>query len=468
MNSPSISPSPADDIRRYHLPVATCVILGLNVVIFILMTLSGGSQNTNVLLEFGASYGPYFRAGETWRVVMPMFLHIGVAHLAVNMLALYLLGSLLEPLYGYGRFSLLYVLSGMGGSLLSMEASSHIAAGASGAIFGIAGAMLVTGFLHPHVVPRRWKSIFGVGILLAIAINLIFGRVVPHIDNWAHLGGLITGLALAWLIPPAAANEGQAAVRHAQPIVILPAILVALAIVATANHYLKTREAAQLITDSARLTADHQPDRAITLLEEARRLDPNNAAVREQLGALYLQAKRYPQAIREFQQALRFSPFSGADMIRLATAYEESGDLAKARELLEEAVRKMPNDVSAQEELAEVCTGLKLFPEAIRRYQRVLQLAPNSPLALNNLAWLYATCPDAHYRNPSAALQTALRAVQLTAWKQPDFVDTLAAALYANGKAGLAAQVETKALQLDPKNQIFQDNLSRYRHAPKP
>src|SRR5487761_1610308 len=262
-SSPTTSPPP-DEIIWRRLPLATCVILGLNVVIFILMTLSGGSQNADVLLAFGASYGPYFRAGEIWRLVMPMFLHIGIAHLAVNMAALYLLGSLLEPLYGYGRFSLLYVLSGMGGSLLSMEASSHIAAGASGAIFGIAGAMLVTGFLHPHVVPRRWKSIFGVGILLAIAINLIFGRVVPHIDNWAHLGGLIAGLALAWLIPPAAANEGQAVVRRAQPIVILPAILVALAIVATANHYLKTREAAQLTTDSARLTADHQPGRAIT------------------------------------------------------------------------------------------------------------------------------------------------------------------------------------------------------------
>ncbi|HLI30328.1 MAG TPA: tetratricopeptide repeat protein, partial [Terriglobia bacterium] len=248
----------------------------------------------------------------------------------------------------------------------------------------------------------------------------------------------------------------------------LPAILVALAIAATANHYFKTREAAQLIIDSARLTADHHPGRATSLLEEARRLDPNNVAVREQLGALYLQAKQYPQAIHEFQQALHFSPFSGADMLRLATAYEQSGNLSKARDLLEEAGIKMPQDVNVQEELAEVYAELKLFPEAIRSYQRVLQLAPNFPLALNNLAWLYATCPDARYRNPSAALQAALRAAQLTAWKQPDFVDTLAAALYVNGKANLAVKVETKALQLDPKNQAFQDNLLRYRHAAKP
>ena len=432
------------------------------------MTLSGGSQNADVLLAFGASYGPYFRAGEIWRLVMPMFLHIGIAHLAVNMAALYLLGWLLEPLYGYGRFSLLYVLSGMGGSLLSMEASSNVAAGASGAIFGIAGAMLVTGLLRPQVVPRRWKSLFGAGILLAIIINLIFGRFVPHIDNWAHLGGLVTGLALACVIPPIASSKGQSGVNGIQPVAILPAILVALAIVATANHHLKTRQISQLIADSTRLETEKQPDRAISLLEEARRLDPHNATVREQLGALYLEAKRYPQAITEFRQALRFSPLSTADMILLASAYKQSGNLSKARVVLEAAERKMPDDVGIQEALAEICTGLKMFPEAIQHYQKALQLAPNSPLALNNLAWLYATCADARYRNPGAALQPALRAVQLTGWKQPDFMDTLAAALYANGKSELAAQVEAKALLLDPLNRTYQDNLAHYRHAPGP
>ncbi|MGH9356918.1 MAG: rhomboid family intramembrane serine protease [Terriglobia bacterium] len=465
MNPPPAAYPPPNEFNWRRLPAATCVILALNVVIFILMTLSGGSQNTEVLLAFGASYGPYFRAGEIWRLVMPMFLHIGVAHLAVNMVALYLLGSLLEPLYGYGRFSLLYVLSGMGGSLLSMEASPHIAAGASGAIFGVAGAMLVTGLLRPQIVPRRWKSLFGVGILLAIIINLIFGRFVPHIDNWAHLGGLAAGLALACIIPPVVASKEIRAVRGVQPIVIIPAVLVALAIGATANHRLKTGQASQLIAGSLRLEKENQTGRAISLLEEARRLDPHSEIVREQLGELYLDTQRYPQAIAEFQQALRFSPLSNADVVRLAIAYEQSGDPGKARSLLEEAQRKVPDDAGIQETLAEVYGGLKMFPAAILHYGKALKLAPNSPVALNNLAWLYATCPDARYRNPAAALQCSLRAVQLTGWRQPVLLDTLAAALDANGKASVAAQVETAALQLDPQNRAYQDALAKYHRA---
>src|SRR5262249_25708954 len=90
-------------------PGATYVLIALNALVFGLTTLSGGSTNPDVLLEFGASYGPYFRHGEYWRLVMPMFLHIGVLHLLVNMYGLYLLGRILEHVYGYGRFAFLYV-----------------------------------------------------------------------------------------------------------------------------------------------------------------------------------------------------------------------------------------------------------------------------------------------------------------------------------------------------------------------
>src|SRR6185437_7824658 len=89
-------------------PVATLTLIALCVLVFILETLAGGSKNTEVLLNFGASYGPYLRRGDYWRLVMPMFLHIGWFHIAVNMYALYLLGPILERLYGYARFSVIY------------------------------------------------------------------------------------------------------------------------------------------------------------------------------------------------------------------------------------------------------------------------------------------------------------------------------------------------------------------------
>lgn len=460
-------PARAHTGRRYYPTVATYVILSVNVLIFILMTVKGGSENVDVLLNFGASYGPFFRAGEYWRLVMPMFLHIGWAHLFVNMFALYLLGNFLEPLYGYGRFTLLYVVSGMGGSLLSMEASPHIAAGASGAIFGIAGAMLVTGLLHPEAVPRGWKNVFGIGILLVIVTNLIFGHFVRHIDNWAHLGGLLTGLVLAWIIPPARL-ETRATVplgHSAQPILALPVILVAVAMGATANHYLKTQQITRLLKDSASLEAAHKPDRALALLEEARQIAPHDLRVHEGLGALYLGMKQYAPAIRELEEALRLNPYSPEDTLRLAAAYQGKGELVKARQILESAQKRLPQDVSTQEALGDIYASLKLDPDAIRQYEGVLKKAPNSSIAHNNLAWLLATTDNPRYRDPRAALQHALRAVQLTGWKQPDFIDTLAAALSANGKFKLAAEVEAKALQIDPQNRLFQENLDRYRKA---
>jgi membrane associated rhomboid family serine protease/tetratricopeptide (TPR) repeat protein len=538
MNSLSVEPDNSPTYypgRRYYPVVATYVILAVNVSVFILMTLAGGSKNVQVLLSFGASYGPFFRAGEYWRLVMPMFLHIGVAHLATNMFGLVLLGYFLEPLYGYGRFSLIYVLSGMAGSLLSMEASAHIAAGASSAIFGIAGAMLVTGFLHPEAVPWRWKNVFGIGILLVIVVNLGFGHFVKHIDNWAHLGGLLCGISLALLIPPARLRSGASAwsQRPAQPVTIVPATLVVIAIVATASHYVKAGELTSLLQASGRMDALHQPDRALSLLQQAQRIAPHNFQVCEALGALYLERRQYGRAISELEQALRLDPSSSRDAVALAEAYnalhqpqralsllqqagriaphnfqvsealgvlylerrqyaqaipelkqalqlepssapdavalaeayEDSGQLAQARQVLETAHRKAPEDAGTQEALAELCSRLKLYQAAINQYKGVLKLAPNSAIAHNNLAWLYATCDDPQYRDPKDALHHAWIAVRLSGWRQSEFVDTLAAAFFANGQPKLAAVTEGKALQLAPANQEFQASLARYRKA---
>ncbi|MGH9470720.1 MAG: rhomboid family intramembrane serine protease [Terriglobia bacterium] len=462
-----IAPSGDRRGRRYYPVVATYILVGFNVLVFALMTSAGGAKNLDVLLEFGASFGPWFRAGQYWRLVMPMFLHIGLWHLLVNMFALYLLGSFLEPLYGYGRFTLLYVLSGMGGSLLSMEASPHIAAGASGAIFGIAGAMLVTGLLHPETVPRRWKDVFGIGILVVIVINLIFGHLVQHIDNWAHLGGLATGVIVALLIPPARldVNSPHWSESAMQWIVILPLAIVLVAIGATANHYTHTQQVTRLLADSARLISAHQDSRARALLEEARRIDPDDARVHEALGLLDLGQKDYAAAIRDFQEALRLNPASVPDSLRLALAYEASGDLSKARQVLERAEQRLPPSPELQERLAEICANLGLYGAAIHHYNEALKLAPNSPVVLNNLAWLYATCSDPSWRNPRAALEHAIRAVQLTGWKQPSFIDTLAAALASSGQFKLAAETEARALRIDPGNQAFQESLAHYRKA---
>jgi rhomboid protease GluP len=469
-DQPIIIPSPTPEafvIRRRFLPVATYIILALNVLVFLLMELSGGSRSPDVLLNFGASYGPYMRRGEYWRLVMPMFLHIGFLHLVLNTTALFILGRILERVYGYGRFALLYVACGVGSSALSMTLSSSVSAGASGAIFGIAGAMLTTGYLHRAAVPRHWRRAFGGGILPLIVINLILGYSIAGIDNWGHLGGLLSGMLLSAVIPPPGLDWVPAGPQDepSQAAVIVPVLVVALAMTAAVDHYRTSRAVVRLLSEGARLRAAGQSDRALERIREASRLAPRDERPHEELGSLYLQQGQAPEAIREFEEARRWSPDSTRARLGLALAYRRKGDLANAEKMFEDVFGKNPRSAEGHRVLADLCAEQKLYREAIGHYQAALVLQPDDAVVHNNLAWLFATSEEPEFRNPRGALEHAQRAVTLTGWKEAAFVDTLAEALYANGKFDEAVKAQTEALKLEPDNREFQEHMARYRKA---
>ena len=463
-----LRPSPEPPvIRRRYFPAATLIILGLNVVIFILMELAGGSRSPDVLLSFGASYGPYIRRGEYWRLVMPMFLHIGFVHLFLNVTALIVLGRILESVYGYGRFALLYVTCGMGSSFLSMTLSRSVSAGASGAIFGIAGALLTTGYVHRAAVPRRWRAAFGGGILPLIVVNLTLGYYVPGIDNWGHLGGLITGILLSALIAPPGLEwvPGTPLEEPSQAAVLIPLIVVALAMAAAVSHYRTSHTMLRLLAESARFRNAGQSERALELIQEARKLLPRDERPHEELGSLYLQRGQVADAIREYEEARRLSPDSPRALLGLALAYRQKGDFAKAREMFEAILGKDPRSAEGHRVLADLCAEQKAYREAIHHYQAALQRDPNNAVAHNNLAWLFATSEDQQFRNPRGALEHAQRAVALSGWQEAAFIDTLAEAFYVNGNFAEAVKVQTEALKLQPDNREYQEHMARYRKA---
>jgi rhomboid protease GluP len=466
---------------RRQWPVATLVILGVTILVFLLEILAGGSTNPDVLLELGASYGPYIHRGEYWRLVMPIFLHAGLLHIFLNGYALWVLGPLLERIYGYGRYTCLYIGAGVGASMVSAWRANSIAVGASGAIFGVASAMVVVGYQHPEVVPWRWHRLFGRRMIAVILISLAFGPALelvsrifkinlPRIDNWAHLGGIATGALLALLIaPPRRWEEGEpgAAAPEApsQALVVVPIAIVMLAFVFTARHYRVFSEVTRLLTEGARLEALHQNDAAVEHWQEAARLAPNDERPHDALGFWYLEHNRSSEAVEQYREALRSIPDSDEAQLGLAVAYQKSGDQAKARELLDAVRKENPPDAESQEQLADLCAKLKLYADAIERYQRTLQLAPTLAVAHNNLAWLYATAEDPEFRNPAQALEHAQRAVALSRSRQPEYLDTLAEAWYVNQKYAEAVKVETQALALAPDNDEYQDHMARYRKA---
>ncbi|GAA0443331.1 hypothetical protein GCM10008983_20670 [Lentibacillus halophilus] len=171
-------------------PFITYVLLAVNVFLFLLLAINGGSTSTETLIRFGAKYNPaILEQGEWWRIVTSMFLHIGIVHLAMNMLAVFYLGSAVESIYGSVRFVMIYFLAGIGGGLASFAFTANISAGASGALFGLFGALLFFGVMHKQVFFRT----MGMNVILLVGINIIFGLSVPQIDNGAHMGGLIAG-----------------------------------------------------------------------------------------------------------------------------------------------------------------------------------------------------------------------------------------------------------------------------------
>lgn len=171
----------------------TFLLIFINLIIFFMLELNGGSTNIETLVKYGAKYNPAIIEGEWWRIISSMFLHIGALHLFMNMLAIYYLGTAVERIYGSTRFVIIYFISGIIGGLTSFAFNTHIAAGASGALFGLFGALLYFGVIHKQL----FYQTMGKSVIFILLINLAFGFLVPQIDMGAHVGGLIGGFIAA-------------------------------------------------------------------------------------------------------------------------------------------------------------------------------------------------------------------------------------------------------------------------------
>ena len=175
----------------------TYILIAANVVMFLVETMMGGSTNTDVAIRAGALYSPLVAQGEYWRLFTSMFLHFGMMHLLFNMYALYVAGRNVELVYGKWRFLIIYVGAGLMGNIATMLLSrrAHLSVGASGAVFGLFGALLILAFRPRH----GWRIAPG-SILTTLGINLVYGFANPQINMRAHVGGLIGGALLALLL----------------------------------------------------------------------------------------------------------------------------------------------------------------------------------------------------------------------------------------------------------------------------
>lgn len=199
----------------------TTVILAINVIVFLAELALGGATG-EVLIRLGAMVPFLVATGEYWRLVTAMFLHVGVIHLLLNSWGLFLFGNLIESVFGSARFVAIYLVTGFFASAASFAFGgvNRVAAGASGAIFGLLGAWLVYNWKRRELFMAQANVR---GALLLIAINLVLGFSVQGIDNTAHVGGLVAGV-MAGL---AAEGTGTRGVRTATRLAGLALLLLA-------------------------------------------------------------------------------------------------------------------------------------------------------------------------------------------------------------------------------------------------
>lgn len=189
-------------MRRQPQAVCTTGLIVINVLVFFLLSLRGDTESGYFMLQYGAMYEPLVTEGhEYYRLITSLFLHFGIQHLLNNMVMLGALGYQLENEIGRIKFLLIYFISGIGGNLCSLYWNvSHgeqvISAGASGAIFGLMGALL-----YIVAVNRgRLGRLSGRRMLIMVALSLYFGLTSSGVDNSAHIGGLICGILITVLL----------------------------------------------------------------------------------------------------------------------------------------------------------------------------------------------------------------------------------------------------------------------------
>ena len=237
--------------------IFTVVLLIANLFVFMLMWQSSGMTSDvlwagfqePVLEAYGAKLNYLINAPnyQWWRFITPMFVHINLPHLLVNMYSLWIVGPYVEKLYGSAKFVVFWVLTGIAGVVASyltvrpnlstgllgrflFKYADTPSAGASGALFGLVGVLFVFGIKFRHELPEGFKRAFGTGMIPIIVINLFIGFVGRgFIDNAAHLGGLLSGAALATLVEYRRPGErrGMAAAWRILQVVALLLVVVA-------------------------------------------------------------------------------------------------------------------------------------------------------------------------------------------------------------------------------------------------
>ncbi|APH04385.1 rhomboid family intramembrane serine protease [Bacillus weihaiensis] len=320
-------------------PFFTYIFLAFQIVMFLVLELYGGSENTETLVNFGAKFNPYIYEGEWWRLITPIFLHIGFFHLLMNSFALYYIGPAVERAFGSLKFLLIYLIAGIGGSVASFAFSTSVSAGASGAIFGCFGALLYLGLHNRRVFFRTMGS----NLLVIIGINLALGFVIPNIDNAGHIGGLIGGFLAAVIVQ--LPQEKKWLYRILGLLAVIGLFLGAYQLGLNVTE----EEFPQLTAKKAQvLIANEEYEDAYMYLQNYLDKGQTSNDILFLLSYVEIQLEKQDQAIKHLEEIILSDETFHEAHFNLALLYERKGEAELARKQIAQALKYDPTNQSYQ------------------------------------------------------------------------------------------------------------------------
>jgi rhomboid protease GluP len=322
------------------------------------------------MVHFGANFGPYTLSGQWWRLGTYMFLHGGIFHIAMNMWCLWSLGALCESLYGRWTYAAINIITGIAGGLASVAWNPGVlSVGASGAIFGLAGALITSFYLGEFSLSGI--SIKGTlsSLLFFAGFNLFFGSVFPGIDNGCHVGGLVSGLMLGAMIALFAPGHNQPARRAG--------ILLFMVLLLGGSAVAVQRWRGGLQFRSA-LSAERNVDRMISELQKKVQQNPQDASAHYSLAHAYLRKGQFPEGESELKRVLDLQPQNTKARVDLGAIYLRQQQPKEAQEEFAKLVAQDPDNANAHMGLGMALAGQNSHEAAISEFQTTLRLSPQA------------------------------------------------------------------------------------------
>jgi rhomboid protease GluP len=435
---------PTPWVRREATIGLTQVIFGINAAVFLGMALAASTImdfSPQQTIHWGANWGPLTLSGEWWRLLTCVFVHGGIIHIAFNMWCLWNLGALCESLYGPWTYAAIYLISGVGASLASV--AWHPAApsvGASGAIFGLAGALIAAFKLGEFSVPRSALS----GTLRSLGVfvfyNLVLGAVIGTTDNAAHIGGLVTGLILGALIALIAPRQGQAP-RRAAVLFVVTLVLAGGAIGLARAHGFPLRLGRANFEQANDLGSANHPLRSIASLQRIVKQRPDFLPAHFDLAQAYFNQAQFAQAEGEFKRVLELQPQHVPARLGLGMVYLNQGRPQHAKDTFTQLLTQDANNADAHFGLGLALAAAENHQAAIEEYKAAARLDPQSAGIYYNLGVSYAKLNQ--YDDAIAAY---LKEQQQNG-DDYDLETALAAAYQAKGMTQQAEEAKHKAEQ---------------------